>query len=376
MNGRWLPGLLLVLLFGALAGAGGGKEQEAGRIQEELERIQKTLKQLDGEKKGVLQEIYRLELETEQATIRRNQMEKEELSARKRLEEQRGRVDALRGRVAEGRQRIARILRILYKLQGQGNLRLFLNAGGMDRLFRNHRLFASLIASHQEALRDLQTRIRSCQDAEKELRKRHDHWALMRSGLDEQIRSLRQSRAARVQVIHRIQQDRQKHQEYLKELQYEADHLNEAFYNANTREFFRKLDTRGLRRSLRWPLAGGRLIASFGREKSTRFNTYIFNNGIRIRPTGDLRVRALLDGVVILFDYRKGYGKIVVVQHGRNFHTIYGHLDQSYCKAGQMVCRGEVLGICGDTGSTTGRALYLEIREDLKALDPMLWLKR
>jgi septal ring factor EnvC (AmiA/AmiB activator) len=70
----------------------------------------------------------------------------------------------------------------------------------------------------------------------------------------------------------------------------------------------------------------------------------------------------------------RGYGRMVIVDHGDRFFTVSGHLDTVRVEAGAAVAPGEPIGTVGDTGSLSGPRLYFEIREGSEAVDPLAWL--
>ncbi|HEX7503201.1 MAG TPA: M23 family metallopeptidase, partial [Acidobacteriota bacterium] len=85
-------------------------------------------------------------------------------------------------------------------------------------------------------------------------------------------------------------------------------------------------------------------------------------------------IRAVGGGEIIFCDYFKGYGNLLIIQHAGNFHTLYGHCASFLKKLGDRVGTGEVIALAGNSGSLYGKALYFEIRQNLKPLDPLLWL--
>jgi septal ring factor EnvC (AmiA/AmiB activator) len=71
----------------------------------------------------------------------------------------------------------------------------------------------------------------------------------------------------------------------------------------------------------------------------------------------------------------RGYGKIVILDHGSAWYTVSGHLDEIDVAVGDAVARGAPIGRVGDTGSLAGPQLYFEIRRGGEALDPADWLR-
>lgn len=84
-------------------------------------------------------------------------------------------------------------------------------------------------------------------------------------------------------------------------------------------------------------------------------------------------VRAVADGEVLFAASRGGYGNLIVLEHGRNYQTYYGHLSRfaDGLTAGQKVLRGEEIGFVGSTGMSTGPHLHFEVRKDNQYFDPL-----
>ena len=97
--------------------------------------------------------------------------------------------------------------------------------------------------------------------------------------------------------------------------------------------------------------------------------------GIDIRAAEGAEVRTIGTGSVVFSGWLKGYGNLVIVDHGSNFHSLYAHLSNSQVDVGNEVEEGEVIGQVGDTGSLKGSYLYFEIRKGGQAVDPLPWLK-
>ena len=86
-------------------------------------------------------------------------------------------------------------------------------------------------------------------------------------------------------------------------------------------------------------------------------------------------MHSIFTGKVLYTGELEGYGNLVIVGHGKDYHSLYGHLDQIKVKPNQVVQLGEVIGLSGETGSLVGETLYLEIREKGNPVDPVSWFK-
>ena len=119
----------------------------------------------------------------------------------------------------------------------------------------------------------------------------------------------------------------------------------------------------------------GEITDGFGRHKHPDFNSYTVSNGITIAAPQGAEVRSVYDGQVIFADYFKGYGNMVIVDHGGGFFSLYAHTSRIVKKVGTTVARNEVIASVGDADSTRGPMLYFEIRYQGKPVDPSPWFK-
>jgi septal ring factor EnvC (AmiA/AmiB activator) len=120
--------------------------------------------------------------------------------------------------------------------------------------------------------------------------------------------------------------------------------------------------------------ADGPIAVGFGRVVNPKFNTVTVQNGVDIAAPAGAAVRAVAPGRVVHAGWFKGYGNLVIVDHGGGFHTLVAHLGSMRTAMGEEVDAGAVLGTVGDSGSLKGPYLYFELRERGRPVDPRPWL--
>ncbi|MFO0583099.1 MAG: M23 family metallopeptidase [Anaeromyxobacter sp.] len=120
--------------------------------------------------------------------------------------------------------------------------------------------------------------------------------------------------------------------------------------------------------------APGPVTVPFGRVVNPRFNTVTVQNGVDIAAPKGAPVRAVAPGRVVHAGWFKGYGNLVIVDHGDGFHTLAAHLGSMRTAMGEEVDAGAVLGTVGDSGSLKGAYLYFEVRDHGRPVDPREWL--
>lgn len=122
--------------------------------------------------------------------------------------------------------------------------------------------------------------------------------------------------------------------------------------------------------------APGPITVAFGKVVNPRFNTVTVQNGIDLGAPAGALVRAVAPGRVVHAGWFKGYGNLVIVDHGDGYHTLVAHLASMRTAMGEEVGAGAVLGTVGDSGSLKGPYLYFELRERGRPVDPQPWLAR
>ena len=119
--------------------------------------------------------------------------------------------------------------------------------------------------------------------------------------------------------------------------------------------------------------AEGPISVGFGTVENPRFHTVTEQKGVDLEAPAGTPVRAVADGRVVYAGWMRGYGNLLVLDHGSGYHTLVAHLSALDRTVGQQVAAGETVGQVGDTGSLKGAYLYFELRRRGEALDPADW---
>jgi murein DD-endopeptidase MepM/ murein hydrolase activator NlpD len=106
------------------------------------------------------------------------------------------------------------------------------------------------------------------------------------------------------------------------------------------------------------------------------FKTKIMHTGIDIRAERGVPVRAAGPGEVLYSGWLRGYGQVVIVDHGNSLTTVYAHLSSSVVEEGMPVKEGQTIGAVGSSGTATGAHLHFEVRVNGDARDPLAYLRR
>jgi murein DD-endopeptidase MepM/ murein hydrolase activator NlpD len=124
-----------------------------------------------------------------------------------------------------------------------------------------------------------------------------------------------------------------------------------------------------------WPLRGP-ISSPFGSRIHPVFKTKSFHSGLDIAAPRGTPVKAAAPGEVLFEGWMRGYGQVVIIDHGRDYSTVYAHMSSTRVKEGTVVNAGTVIGAVGNTGTTTGSHLHFEVRIGSTAKSPLDYLKR
>ncbi len=125
-----------------------------------------------------------------------------------------------------------------------------------------------------------------------------------------------------------------------------------------------------------WPVEG-RITSFFGsRAHPWAEGIQDFHPGLDIAAEFGTPVRATASGVVKISQWQGGYGKLVAIDHGHNFVTLYAHNSRLAVNPGEQVRRGQVIAYLGATGAATGPHLHYEVRIDGKSVNPLRYVKK
>lgn len=132
--------------------------------------------------------------------------------------------------------------------------------------------------------------------------------------------------------------------------------------------------TRTYSRSFRWPVMG-KINSPFGWRRHPITKRRSFHTGIDIKARTGILIRAAKAGKVAYSGWMGGYGRVVVINHGGGYSTLYAHCSRLLVRKGTKVAAGKVIAKVGASGRVTGPHLHFEVRKNNKAINPLRVLR-
>ena len=193
-----------------------------------------------------------------------------------------------------------------------------------------------------------------------------------KAALEQKEQELYEQLAEAEAFIYAIEQDLEA-ERALRALVAEEEDKIQREINAKVAELRRQEELARLSRGtgeLMWP-AQGRLSSGFGWRRHPVFGGRRFHNGIDIAAPRGANVVAADSGMVITSAYSSGYGNYIVISHGNGMTTLYAHLSSRNVSAGTTVRKGQVIGLIGSTGISTGPHLHFEVSVNGSRINPI-----
>jgi septal ring factor EnvC (AmiA/AmiB activator) len=272
-----------------------------------------------------------------------------------------------------------KILLTMYKYGKLNPLQFMLQAKDMGMLVSESKNLTLLAQYQNEVISSYLETLSQLRDAENTLEEKKKEssnliWKTKKKRQELDVQERKQKA-----LINEIKENKKMHLQALEDLNQRAEQLQRLIEKLLKDEIAFPMIIVPLyeqRGKLPWPIEGA-VVSTFGRQVHPQFRTVTFNNGIEISPQKNQSVvKAIHPGKVVVCDYLKGFGNVIIIDHGMSFHSIYGHCAEFLVKNGNLVKTGQPIAIAGDTGSLEGVTLYFQMTSKAKPIDPLKWLRR
>lgn len=290
-----------------------------------------------------------------------------------RLERERVELEA---RLLARKQDLARLLRSAYALGNHEELKLLLqqdDVAAIARVLAYHRYFQRAQLHQIDALRAQMQQLAQLQDA---IRAAHAGLFATRDARSAEQARLETERGARARLVAELEARLKAQGAQLASLGRDEGELKSLL--ERLRDVFADIPARiqgaeslaALRGRLRWPVSG-RIASAFG----TRDAAGRRSSGVLIAAKAGTPVHAVARGRVAFADWLRGYGLVIVVEHGDGYLSLYGCNETLLKEVGDWVDPGDAIATSGASGGQSTPGLYFELRANGQAVDPRGWLR-
>ena len=377
MNSAVTTFLLLAIsplfFYAVSASASSNNQDQIEIIESDLSRERQEFEKFDSREKDLLRQVSELEQNVDE---RRRTIEalREKIHVAKREMGKLSKKQAcLEQLLNETEIKAANRLIALYKYARKGYVKILADVVDMEGFWQRVVYLKAVSEEDRGALSKLAEQGLRYKNEIARIKDRIEKGESAEKDESARLASLREELEEQVIHLMRIHKEKEFYETAVKELQLAAQDLKQAFRKIEKKKSYettwssRFADSKN---RLPFPLEGKiiRVDKLFG-KKNFNFNKGVFIEGV------DTEVKAVFPGRIDFSGQLKGYGEIVVINHGSRFFSISAQLSKRLKEEGDMVGSGDVIGLVGKSETTTKSRLYFEIRKAGRSLDPLRWLK-
>ncbi|TDY65138.1 murein DD-endopeptidase MepM/ murein hydrolase activator NlpD [Aminivibrio pyruvatiphilus] len=386
--------LLAIALFlasaGPLPGASGldsriAQEEARMRILEkQISEHQKRAKQMGEKEKGVLTQLNSLDQKKKVTEQRIRVLEL-------KLEKVKNTISNLRAEVRLTEQELAEMMHVfenrlvdIYKYGGVAEFNLLLSSTTAHEAMETSYLLNRIALQDQAMISGMLEKKDRLLQAAAQMEQQEKELAVNTSHLGKERKTFREEINKSNAFLGQVRQERALHEQAVKELQQSQKEIQQTVTALMRKK--RDEESRDRGRSaqytylpsggqLSWPVQG-QISSTFGTRVHPVFKTKMMHTGIDIRAPRGTPVRAAGPGEVLFAGWLRGYGQVIIIDHGNNLSSVYAHLSSMSVRESAAVKKGQTIGSVGSTGTATGAHLHFEVRVGGDARDPMRYLRK
>ncbi len=355
------------------------EEEKLQKIERQIRFHEAELSKIKGEESGLLSELERLNKQ-EVLTGQKIELLK---AKEKRLE---GRIKELSTEIAENEAFLAKAKEMLagrlvaiYKFRGRGEFSMLLAADSLHEAMSTTYMLRRITKQDDELINETIDRAKKLQSLRQDLEKQKVALQAERKEQEKEKAILKETIAKREQLLEKLRNQKEYHAQASKELERSQAELERRIQQLlQEKQRLAQLRSGGValtrpKGKLSWPVSG-QITSSFGTRVHPVFNTKTVHTGIDIKAPKGTPVNAAEKGEVLFAGWLRGFGQVIIIDHGGDLVTVYAHLSSMDVSEGQRITRGQTIGKVGNTGVTTAPHLHFEVREGSKAVDPLKYL--
>jgi len=390
--------LLLISGFSPSAWSADAKKQLQG-IKKEIREKKRLITKTAQVESAVSSELAKIDQSLRSKEQSLSALNRDMKSVENGLEKTRSEIEVVVKDVEARKKLIQNRLVAVYKAGEVGNIRFLFSSESLPRMLENLRYMKSLLENDRQRVAEYNERIGKL----KELKASIELDVRRKENLKQSIlvkkQEIEAEKASKASLLLKVREDKKAYIASLQELVANSRRLQsivEKLEAASRKRYTAKARKRAVQSAKKegTPFAPpststgfgaqkgrlslptqGRIIDSFGRHKHPEFSSYTISNGISIAAPAGADVRSIYPGTIVFSNYFKGYGNMVIVDHGDGFFSLYAHNSKVYKRVGSNVGKNELLASVGDVDSPRGSMLYFEIRYQGKPINPAPWVR-
>lgn len=359
----------------AAADRAAAKEAELDKLRTRISAVKKELDAMHGKRNKLQAQLEKKEKEIGRITAELHRLDSEVSRSREQLQELASRKQSRLADLQRMQSALAQDMRSAYAMGKQEQVKLLLgqqDPAAVGRMMSYQRYFAD---ARTERLLELQLLLEELASLETEVAVQQAGLEALRSREQESVLRLEQEREQRKAVLVTLRSGLEKKTNELATLQRDEQRLQDLITSLQqvltdippaTGDYKSLQSARG---KLPWPVAG-RIQTAYGARPGKGKPK---SRGVFVSAPDGTEVHAIYQGRVVFADWLRGFGLLLIIDHGNGYMSLYGHNRGLFKQPGERVGTGETIAVVGNSGGGQRTGLYLELRKNGQPVNPAPW---
>ncbi|UYM18799.1 murein hydrolase activator EnvC family protein [Endozoicomonas euniceicola] len=371
-----LVALLSISSPGSIASAAGDAatkattEAQLETINSDIEHLKGLLSKLNRERSSTEQKLQRSEQEMSKLRQSIRSLENQLEEGNQQVKKLQRRQQELTARKNKEKKHIASSVHSAYLASRDNRLKLLLNQESPEDISRHLTYLKHLQQAQLDAITAFENTLREIDNNTREQEQVNASLSQQKSSLQEQRDDLKRVQGQRQRLISQIRQRQGSSNQRLKNLDRQRHQLETILSQLAAKAALQRPITSD-QGDLKWPVEGEILYG----YRQKRPQSGMSWEGVLIAVDSGTRVNAVHDGTVIFSNWLRGFGQLIILDHGDDYLTLYAHNQWLLKAEGETVLAGEPLALAGQSGGLEQPGLYFEIRHKGKPQNPSRWLQ-
>lgn len=367
--------LAFLLLFPSVSNTANPRE-EFKKIQERIQEQKKKLAETLQHESSVLNELDSVNIKLSKAETDLRRYRKILGQTEAEIETVNREMAATRESLGKQKDWLARKLRIMQRYGYAGDMVIILmSSEDLSQTMRVWKYLENLTRYEHDILASYRANLKALDEKAEKLRLLKAELAKNTEKVEAKESEMGNRKREKEHILSSVRNEKTSHQKMLAELKEAAQRLLDLIRESSKTDTYEAKGFGRLKGLLSWP-SEGKVAIPYGSQKDPQFDTPVFRNGVHIQTNASAEARSIYAGKIIFAEWFKGFGQLVIVNHGSGYHTLYGNLSEIFSRAGDIIKANQVIGKVGTSGILNAPGLYFEIRYNGKPLDPIQWLKK
>ena len=364
----------MMLSLTSLSVADDKQQARLDDLKRSITRLEKKLIASDKEKNSLQSDLKKVEIEASQINRNLRQLRKKISGVEKKLSSLDKQEVELQNDIALQSGAIVDQISAAYKLGNQEPIKLLLNQEDPQKVARVFKYYGYFLQARTEKIQRYMADVDKLAEVIEDINSQKLELTKSRAELESGQKKLSGRVKKRSGTLSKLQASRRTDKKKLGSLQKERGKLEEILSAVEEAVIDMKLPKNyqpfvSRKGKLKWPLKG-RVAHSYGSPRSGELRW----EGWLISAKAGAAVNAVHNGRVVFSNYLRGFGLLIILDHGDGYMTLYAHNQELLKDTGDWVQSSETVARAGDTGGLSKPALYFEIRKQGKPADPKSWL--